>query len=349
MPFPALRPALLFSSLLCLGMAASWPAAAIQQWPRQALPALPEAAPAPGRFTADPDQVAIGYDTRREKWGVTMEEYIGLEPSFTARYGTLLNNRVGAGARLSRRQGLSEILINGVMAPTRDLRLRLTAGQLQATGDALPVADAALNTVQQNSYLVQLRKIWDDDRFLSSFGLAAYTVDASGSGDAAGWEADPMESAGGVALGRLSGYSLNLSLRPTPSSRLELRHGQDMLAYRYHGALLKEEGVATSLLKYTHDLGSCTRFSGNFSTSDDIDRLDLKMTKDRWSFGFSRALGTDARDTTIQLGFSIPLGRDGATQACDSSLPAPPAFTPMAEIATTRPDQFPGDALAIGN
>lgn len=358
MPFAFSTVKALALRILCLA-AVAWPGAgaALDRFGAPALPALPEASvPAPGRFSADQDQVAVGYDTRQQKWGVRLDEYIGLHPSLTAKYGTLINKRFGAGARLQRRDGVSEVVVNGVYAPAEDMRVRLTAGQLQATGAALPT-DGTLDGVSQNSYLLDIRKYWGKDAFLSDFGIAAYAVDASASGNS-GQDPQPDQEfsspgeidAGATALGRMNGYSLKFSLRPTPYSRLELGHGQDLLAYRYRGELLSEETLATSRLKYTQHFGDCMRFSGNFSTSDNIDRMDLKVSKDRWSFGFSRALSEDANDTTIQLGFSIPLGgRKESVADCSFRPQNPPAFTPMAEAATIRPAQLPGDPLAISN
>lgn len=320
----------------------------------QHLPDLSESGEAaPGRFDLDEQSVTLGYDSRLEKWSATLDEYANINPSLTVDYGRLLTNRFGAGATLTHQSNYSEVLVNGVYAPKNNVRLRVSGGQLRAFGNGYAMPGHGADTVFQNSYLVDVKKHWTKYKLLSDVGLAAYTVEAnvpdytnlSALTDTDMRDTSDMAS-NGLAAGRMNGYLFKLGLQPTDRSRIELRRETGYLVYSSNDGYRSYENLVSHRIKYSQYLRDCTRVQGSYTTNVDSDRLDLGIAKNNWNINLSRALDSGARDTEIQIGYVLPLGRlSHRDRDCGSNLENINLFEPIVDTTIKRPQQFPSELL----
>lgn len=341
-------------SSLCIGMLVCWSGAVYPIGPglkvglEHSLPDLPGAEEsAPGHFSLDEQSATLGYDSRLQKWSATLDEYSYLNPGLKLDYGMLLTSEFGAGATLTHHTGYSELLVNGVYAPRRNLRLRLAGGQLRAASE-----DASSNAVMQNSYLIDVKKNARSGKLLSDFGLSAYTVranDADGadySGVSAFDEDEMVEGdvdSGAGAAGRLDGYSLNLGLQPTPYSRIELRRERTHFTYRYGDGIRGGDYRDVNHVRYSQYLSNCARFQGRFSAGADSGRIDLSLAKSRWNVGVSRSVDSSISDTAVQVGYTIPLGQSrSGSDECTS--PAR-AFGALVDATVIRPSLLPSGPI----
>jgi hypothetical protein len=312
----------------------------------QNLPNLPETdASIAGRFRMDKQRFTVGYGTRDDKWGATVNQFLGATPSITFDYGRLLTDTLGAGGVVTQGGDHTEFLFNGVYAPWRDLRARLAGSQLRSYGVH---PHGASSSVMQNSYLLDVRKTWTEGWLLSDAGMAAYSVAANGGMPAHrpamfgldDHDAYPEE----LAVGRQDGYMLNLGLQPTDRSRLELRHEAGSLAYSVADAVRSEESLAVNRIKYSHQLGNCVRVQGRYSASAGSDRVDFNVARRSWNVNLSRA--TDGGDTAIRLGYAIPLGGPSVRSECIREPESTARFDPIIDATMKRPVQFPREPLA---
>jgi hypothetical protein len=327
------------------------------------LPDLPGAdEAAPGHFLLDEQSAEFGYDSRFRKWGAKLDEYSYLNPSFTLDYGMLLTSKFGAGASLTRHIGYSEVLVNGVYAPKRNLRIRLANGQLRTSNDYVSASGGPSNAILQNSYLVDVRRKAGNGRMLPDFGLTAYSVRANGSDPTAEYAENRSDlsaltddgmldavdvDSSSLAAGRLDGYMLNLGLQPTPHSRLELRRERTHLRYHFGDGNGGDEYRDVNHIRYSQYFSNCARLQGRYSSTENFNRLDLKLAKNRWSVNLSQALDSDSRDTAIQVAYAIPLGRSrGGSRDCGSRLATARAFEPLVDATVAWPDQLPRAPLA---
>lgn len=320
----------------------------------QRLPDLSETGEAaPGRFDLDEQSVSLGYNGRMERWSATLDEYANFNPSLTVDYGRLLTSKFGAGATLTHQSNYSEVLINGVYAPKNNVRFRISGGQLRAFGDGYAMPGSGGDTVLQNSYLVDVKKRWTKYQLLSDIGLAAYTVEAnapdytnlSALTDSGMPDTSDMAS-NGLAVGRMNGYLFKLGLQPSDRSRIELQRETGYLTYAFNDGYRSYENLVSHRVKYSQYLKDCTRVQGTYTTNVDADRLDLGIAKNNWNINLSRALDSDTRDTAIQIGYVVPLGRSSqGDRDCGSSLENVRLFEPIVDTTIKRPQQFPSEPL----
>lgn len=306
----------------------------------RALPDLPTVqAEAPGYFDLAGESAEMGYATRVEKWSAKLDQYLDLSPSLTVDYGLLLTNRLSAGGTFRRENTFSEVILNGVYAPQRNVRLRLTGAQLRNTGGLMPSASGD-NAILQNSVLLNARKSWDKYLFLSDLGLTAYSTQANA-------PATVAEDDGGPARGRKDGYMLNLGMHPTAHSRVELRREFGHLSYSLGENARYAADLASSRMKYSHYLGNCMRVQGRYSTGSDAERLDLNLARNKWSINLSREQGMD-NNSAIMIGYTMPLGTHGMhDDTCPGRPSGAPAFEPIIDASMARPTQLPSTPLPM--
>ncbi|HJV86633.1 MAG TPA: hypothetical protein VJ698_14275 [Noviherbaspirillum sp.] len=311
----------------------------------QSLPDLPGDQASPAYFNMGKKRAALGYATRFEKLNATLDQYFGVSPSVTLDYGLQLADRFGAGGFYTRESAQSELVVNGIFAPKRNLRYRLTGSQLRSFGGS---GDSA-GTISQNGYLVGARKYWDDQRYLSDLGVATYVVHANAPVDAMAGNPDAAEAgdlpASPPALGDLLGYRLDVGMQPNEHSRIEWRREIGRLTSFYPIGDQRDEAIASNRVKYSHRLGNCTQLQGAYSMTSGTDHMDLKLARDRWALRVSQAM-EGVRDTTIRLSYAIPLGSSGRRgNNCSDGSIATPHFAPLVDAATARPPQLPNQPI----
>lgn len=331
------------SDALALGLSAT-PAALAD-----GLPNLHSTIPPPGYFHLGAESAGFSYNSRFEKWNAKVDGYTSLDPALTMDYGLQLTNRFGAGALLTHEADYSEVVLNGIYAPKRNLRFRVAGAQLRTSGSLL--SSDPSNTFLQNSYLFGAKKYWDKYEHLSSIGISAYSVGTNASTAAHAFSPagdEPLETASTLARGRLDGYQLNLSVRPSPQSKLELRREANHLTYYYGAGAQRQDPLVSSQVSYTRRIGNCTRLQGGYSTSTDADRVDIRLSKNNWNVRLSRELAYGDSDSAVHLGYVIPLGKSSRKSwGCGSGAEGAPAFEPVADAAKQRPQQFPRSPLVI--
>ena len=339
---------------IALGMAASCAIGMDQV--TQNLPELHERVePQPGYFNLGERNATLGFRSRGEKWDATLNDPAGADPALSIDYGRLLSSRFGAGASVTRQGDYSEVLLNGIYAPKRNLRLRLAGAQLRTGGLAPDSLGSGADPLLQNSYLFGVRKYWTKYAHLSDLGISAYVVDAEAAesggitsqDDTETLEADGMASST-LAVGRMQGYMLNLGLRPTPQSRLELRREISQLTYAAVPHAQRDEASFSSRVSYAQYFDNCLRFQSGYSMAPDAERLDLKLARHSWNVRLSHAQDGSNSDTAIRVGYTIALGRSPHRRAdCEGNLNNAPAFEPIVDAAVARPQQFPRQPLAV--
>jgi hypothetical protein len=291
-----------------------------------------------GSFQLDGHRAAVGYGARSRKWDARLDGYLNGNPSLSIDYGTLLGERFGAGMTLIRRDDYSEVLVNGVYAPDRNIRLQMTRGQLRSASDPFGAVEAG--DVLQNSYLLGIRRHWDERLLSPDLGIAAYTVEASGNGDGAG-EAN---------TGTLDGYMLNLSLQPTPRSRIEWRHDLGRLTQQFDQHARNERVATANRIGYEHTFANCIRLRGGVSTSARSRRLELRLARKNWNVGIAQSHDGAARDMSAQVAYRIPLGgRRGHAHSCSGRLENLRPFEPIVNAAVKRPHQLPQVPITEGD
>ena len=318
----------------------------------QDLPSLPGADIPPSWYWAlDEESATLAYETRSEKWEASLDHSSGLGPSLAVDYGVLLTSRLGAGTTFTRDDDYAEIVGNAVYAHRRNVRFRLSAAQLRTVGSGFFSSYDEVPDFRQNSYLLSARKYWPENRFVSGLGLALYRVDATPSAPAMLppelSELDEDRPAS-VASGKLDGFMLNLGLRPTWLSKIELRREFSHIDYRPYPGSLRREFLSSGRVSFQQYFGNCLQLHGGYSAGSDAGRLDLGLAKDNWSVRLSQDFNDADQDTLFQLSISIPLGEKvEESGTCLAQREAAPSFAPIVDAALQRPMQFPREPLVV--
>lgn len=317
------------------------------------LPNIPSTTDQPARFDLNNQGAAFDYGTKMEKWRAEVSPYSDVNHSVTLDYGTLLTNDFGAGMSVTRGAKYSEAVVNSVYALQRDLRVKVTGGQLRTTlADYSP--DYASKGVLQNNYMLDVRKYWGRNEPLSDIGLTAYAVEANGLGHGnsslLNGETNMAKTDAGsseLVLGNKEGYMLNLGVQPNEQSRIELRRELNYLKYYLDRNVQSQDSQSSTGINYSQYFDNCARLSGGYSTADNTaGSLNLKLAQNNWSINVSRSQGNNGKDTAVQIGYTIPLGKWQQTDRnCGNNLSAP-TFTPMVDSTIKRPDQFPREPVA---
>jgi hypothetical protein len=316
----------------------------------EALPDLQSGGrPTPGYFGLARETAVIGYNSRSEKWDAKLEQYMA-DPALTFDYGRALSSTFGAGGSFTRDSTQSEMVLNGIFAPKKNVRFRIAGAQLRSnSGEA-----DGIESLQQHSYLIGARKYWTNYAYLSDLGISAYTVDANTASTATvSALTDPDTLDPGVrspilpASGRTEGYLLNLNLRPTADSKVELRHELSQSTYYADSTALHTEIQATSRVRFSQFLDDCVQVHGGYSASTDFDRMDLTVARDKWNIQLSREINDSGANTALRVGYRIPLGQSKMTRRTCGAIGAP-NFEPIVNATMKRPPALPEQPMAIG-
>lgn len=328
-----------------------------------AAPHLPAAVPAlpnlPGsdlrpalQWQLDEQGAGITYDAQTEKWEAKLDHGVEDRATIALEYGLLLNSKLGAGATFRHDRGFSEFVGNAVYAHRSNLRFRLTGAQMRKTEGNAYAAGAP--SFRQDSYLLSARKFWPAERFVSDLGLAVYTVSAAPSAASylSAMPAPPMQDSDedrpdSITGTKMDGFMLNLGLRPTWDSRIELRREFSHFDYGAGVATPRREFHSTGRLVYQRFFGSCTRFRGGYGAGSDGGRLEVGLANDKWGISLAQDLGSNRSGASLYFSLSLPF--DGKlAQRSDCTVPGRdgPSFAPVMEAALQRPPQLPSDPIA---
>ena len=320
----------------------------------QDLPNLPGSdLPPPLHWQLDEQSAALTYETRSKKWEAKIDQSSDGDTSVAVDYGVLLTNKLSAGTTFARQADYSEIVANAVYAHRRNIRFRLAGALLRTMGSSLPDSYGDAFTLRQNSYLFSARKYWPEKRFVSNLGLALYRVNATPSApsllsslaQAQALDSDEDHPVNHTS-GKLDGFMLNLGLRPTWQSKIELRHEFSHINYRPYSDLPQSEFLSSSRISYQQYFGNCMRLRGGYNASRDEGRLDLSLAKDNWSVKLSQAFNDFGHDTALQFSVNIPLdGKVSPSTGCGMQREPAPSFAPIVEAALQRPQQFPREPI----
>jgi hypothetical protein len=325
---------------------------------KNAMPNLPELG---GQPTDGPEyiginaqSIAVGAHRHAKTWGAQVDGYQGVQPSLQIEQGWVVNEKLGAGGTYSVGKGYSEVLINGVFAPDRSLRVQLTAGQMRSKKNFLSAPADEPQAVLQTGYLLDMQKKWKNDHVLSEAGIVLYTANAASAGPA---RLAPLTdstllqgnngNSGRLATGTLGGYMLNLAVQPTYRSDIGLIYKRDRVVYHFAGSMLTASTHAFAGINYRQSFRDCSRFDGSISKSPALQQVSLHFEKDSWNVSILRTRSAGHSDTSLQVGYSIPLGGpDEKATKCKATPDASPTFEAVIDATTARPNHLPKEPLA---
>lgn len=315
---------------------------------RQTLPNLPEPNTEPGYFNFDSSEFTLGYDTRMNKWSATADYANDGRPTLNAYYGYATSRERASGANVIVGKNYKEIFLNEIYSPSRDVRFRFTGGQrLQNNYQFLANSEAA--TVSQNSYMVQVRKAWNDSP-LSRAGLTFFDMQANVQPRSGvfnyndGLTMAPLSS---YTAGSMQGYALNFRLEPTSQSQIDL----DLGAHRrssFLGTLVqKQENTGAYSVHFTQYLDDCSRLRTEYSAVGGENSVNLSVRTGAWRIGLSSVTSADTnRALAFNLGYTLPLGGMTTDRSqCGFGTQTASAFKPVVDDAIARPSTMSGRLL----
>jgi hypothetical protein len=300
------------------------------------------------------ESIAVGAHGNANTWGAQLDGYQGVRPSLQIEQGWIVNDKLGAGGKYTLGSGYSEVLLNGVYAPVRDLRVQLSAAQMRSKKNFLSASSDESQAVLQTGYLLDIQKKWKSDHVLTEAGVAIYTANASDADagklaprtDANGAQAD-NGSQGRLATGTLGGYMLNLALQPTQRSDIGLIYKREHVVYHFAGNTLNTSSHSSASISYTQSFRDCSLLDSRFSKGLGQHQVDLRFEKDNWNVSVSRRRSADHSDTSLQVGYSISLGgSDERPTKCDAPPDSSPTFESVIDTTTARPHHLPKEPLA---
>ncbi|WP_420473768.1 hypothetical protein [Noviherbaspirillum sp. ST9] len=318
-----------------------------------ALPNLPGSDLPPAlQWQLDEQGASITYEAHTEKWEAKLDHDVDGRATIALEYGLLLNSKLGAGATFRRDRGYSEIVGNAVYAHRSNVRFRLAGAQMRKTEGNAYAADTP--SFRQDSYLLSARKYWPAERFVSDLGLAVYTVSAAPSVTSylSAMPGLPMQDGdedrpGSITGAKMDGFMLNLGLRPTWDSRIELRREFSHFDYGAGVAQARKEFHSTGRLVYQRFFANCIRFRGGYGAGNDGGRLEVGVANDTWGISLSQDLGSSGSSASLYFSLSLPVDGNIAQQS-ECTVPGEygPSFAPVMEAALQRPPQLPSEPIA---
>jgi hypothetical protein len=157
----------------------------------------------------------------------------------------------------------------------------------------------------------------------------------------------PNEDSWELGLGKLDGYALDLSLRPTEQSRIELWREQGYLTYLFDGGVRNEESLVSSRIRYLQYFDNCVKFQGTYRSNPNSDHMELSFGRWSWNINVSRVQEGDSSDTSLRIGYALPLDGKHNARDCGFNSRSLKPMDPIVDITTRRPRQFPSEPLAI--
>lgn len=305
------------------------------------LPSLPgeERANPKGAVSVEAGNITIRDRASDSILGVRLDSYQTVKPSVALENGWLLRNDLGVGGAYVFRNDYSDILFNGAYAPSKDLRFQLTVSQLRSgEGFAIPNS-RELQTVLQTGYLASIKKIWDTSSALPEASVTIFTAKSADAHSQA-------NATSRLELGTIGGYMLNLAIRPTYQSKVELGYSAQSVSYDYAMGEPRQEQMQNSI-GYSQIFDDCSRVNGRYSTGAGTDRVNAQFERRGLVVGVQQIRTANKTDRAIHVGFSQSLGGSGPKYAsCVGTPIAATGLQALVDATTARPAFLPNQPVA---
>jgi hypothetical protein len=305
------------------------------------LPSLPgeERANPKGAVNVDAGNITIRDRAPDNILGVRLDSYQAIKPSVALENGWLLRNDLGVGGAYVFRNDYSDLLFNGVYAPSNDVRFQMSVSQLRS-GEGFSMPNSReLQTVLQTGYLASIKKIWNTSDALPEASVSVFTAKS----------ADPRSQTNALThleTGTLGGYMLNLAVRPTYHSKIELGYKAKSVAYDYAMAEPRQKQMQSSV-GYSQMFDDCSRVNGRYSTGAGTDQVNLQFERRGFVLGMQQTKTASNTDRAIRVGYSLPLGGSGPKYPICMETPiAPTGLQALVDATTARPAIIPNQPIA---
>lgn len=300
------------------------------------LPSLPGEQRAERSTPVKVDNGTIALQERSfdEVLGVRLDGYRALAPAVVLERGWRLSDEVGVGGSASMHSGASELLLNSVYAPRRDVLMRLSVSQLRASRVAT-YGGGDEETVQQTAYVSSINKQWGKSRFLPEAGFALYQARADGVGRQA------MMSEG-LQTGSMAGYMVKLAAHPMVRARIELSYQTQDILYGFNPTDLTHDLQASTSLNYSQSFDDCSQILGRYTAGPGVAEADVRYQFGAFNVGVLQTRSNSYSNTAIRVGYSIPLGavKRQPTNCATAPANASP-FGTLVDAATARSPYLP--------
>jgi hypothetical protein len=270
--------------------------------------------------------------------GVRLDGYQELAPAVVLEKGWLVSRKLGVGGVYTVQSGSSELVLNGVYAPRRDVRIQFSASQIRMDG---VMSDLGGNdeTLVQTGMLSSVRKQWTKSRVLPEAAFAVFTARAGGS-------RRREATLSGIEMGTNAGYMLKVAAMPMVRARVEVSYQGQSTTYDNPLTAHWRDSQASASVNYAQSFDDCSLIRGRFTTGPGVSRTDLRYEKGAFSVGFLQSRSDDYQDRMLQFSYSLALdsGRRPVAK-CEHIAGAPTPFRAIVDAATTRPSYLPSEPL----
>ncbi|HCE08691.1 MAG TPA: hypothetical protein DEQ40_08855 [Oxalobacteraceae bacterium] len=304
----------------------------------QALPGLPEpSAHRDGNFSVDASELTVGYRTSDNKWSATADYAEKDAPVINAYYGWTIDSAVASGADIIFARDQQEILLNEILSPRKDIRLRFTASHLTMTPHEGANESGA---VLQNGYLFEARKSSARSFPRADIGLTLYDLEANADNGFS-------STASAMSGASLQGYAVNVRLKPSVQSELSVDLGAHDKYYQAE-RLDRQEHVGSYAIHFSGAMMNCSQFQAQYGADNVEGAINLAIAEGAWRMGLSKTIVRDDSESPVALNFSytIPLG--GSQSERPRCTVEPHVASPLPSLmddAVARPQQLPAQSV----
>jgi hypothetical protein len=304
------------------------------------LPSLPgeERVAEADAFNVNAGSIGLAERSFDNVMGVRLDGYKDLAPAVVLEKGWLLSRRLGVGGVYTFHRRSSDLVLNGVYAPRRDVRVQFSASQTRMDGVNSSPGGVDERLVQ-NGLLSSVSKQWAKSRVLPEAGFAVFTARAGAS-----TRQDP--GLAGPEMGTRAGYMLKLAAMPMLRARAEVSYQAQSTLYDNPQTAHWRDRQASASLNYSQSIGDCSLLRGRFTAGPGLSRTDLRYEKGAFSVGFLQTRSDEYEDRMVRFSYSLALdsGRRPAAK-CEQVAGAPTPFRAIVDAATTRPSYLPSEPL----
>lgn len=305
------------------------------------LPSLPgeERATPKGAVNVDAGNITIRDRASDNILGVRLDSYQAIKASVALENGWLLSNDLGVGGAFVFRNDFSDLLFNGVFAPSTGVRVQMSVSQLRS-GEGFSMPNSReLQTVLQTGYLASIKKMWNTSAALPEAGMTVFTARSANS-------PSQTSSASQLEMGTLGGYMLNLAIRPTYQSKVDVGYNAQSVTYDYAMAEPRQKQLQSSV-GYSQVFEDCSRVNGRYSTGAGTDQVNLQFERRGFVVGMQQTKTANNTERAIRVGYLLPLGGSGPKfPTCIGTPIGPTGLQALVDATTARPAFLPNQPIA---